>query len=103
MSWIYSEMWTCLSACSGCARRRRRLAERGDAPALATLHPPWLCHLPYMVMEADGLGLLGTFLRENALCCLRKKKKHGPSARVCLCVCVCVCVFVCVCLHLLVF
>lgn len=51
-----------MSARSGCARRRRRLAECGDAPALATSHPPWLCHLPYMVMGADGLRLLGTFL-----------------------------------------
>lgn len=27
--------------------------ERSDAPALATLHPPGLCHLPYMVTEAE--------------------------------------------------
>ena len=48
-----------MAARSGCARRLRRLAERGDVPALATSHP-WLCHLPYKVIEADGL--LGTFL-----------------------------------------
>ena len=27
--------------------------ERSDAPALATLPPPRLCHLPYMVTEAE--------------------------------------------------
>lgn len=45
-------MYRCVHG-SRAGRENKTHIERSDAPALATLHPPGLCHFPYMVTEAE--------------------------------------------------